>query len=84
MKSEIKFTIHSTDPVTRRVVLATIRAYCKKSGLYGRASAKGIGLDECEESVKELIEYGLLVICIDEDGDTFTIQPPEESDEPFT
>jgi len=75
MKLEIK--------LTRKVVLAIVRAYCRTSGMYARASVNGIGLDECEESVKELIEYGLLVIYVDEENDLISIEPPEESDEPF-
>ena len=76
-----KVNLDDADSMSRKLVLATIRAYCKASGLYAKASSLGMGLDKCEESVKELIEYGLLIIYVNEENDTLSIEPLEEADD---
>ena len=73
-----KFDVEKLSKKERWAINQIIRAYCKEMGMYKFASTKGLGLESCEEAVRELIEVGDLIIYWEEETDLFRISPKED------
>jgi hypothetical protein len=75
---EVKFKDLSEQE--RKIILAIIRVYCKENVLFEKFSKEGMGIEDAEELMIEMIDDGELKILWDEENDTFAIGAWDEEE----